>query len=58
MGIRQSGCARIGPISPWRHAEKHGGFGLEHTFCKDEHASRAAHMLMQLAHNLWQVFES
>ena len=34
------------------------GFGLEHTFCKDEHASRAAHMLMQLAHNLWQVFES
>ena len=38
--------------------EKHGGFGLEHTFCKDEQASRAAHMLMQLAHNLWQVFES
>ena len=34
------------------------GFGLEHTFCRDEHASRAAHMLMQLAHNLWQVFES
>ena len=34
------------------------GFGLEHTFCKDEHASRATHMLMQLAHNLWQVFES
>ena len=34
------------------------GFGLEHTFCKDEHASRAVHMLMQLAHNLWQVFES
>ena len=34
------------------------GLGLEHTFCKDEHASRAAHMLMQLAHNLWQVFES
>ena len=34
------------------------GFGLEHTFCKDERASRAAHMLMQPAHNLWQVFES
>ena len=34
------------------------GFGLEHTFCKDEHASRAMHMPMQLAHNLWQVFES
>jgi len=38
--------------------EGEDGFGLEHTFCKDEHASRAAHMLMQLAHNLWQVFES
>lgn len=34
------------------------GFGLEHTFCVDEHASHAAHLLMQLAHNLWQVFES
>ena len=34
------------------------GFGLEHTFCKDEHASRAMHLLMQLAHNLWQVFNS
>ena len=34
------------------------GFGLEHAFCKDGHASLAAHMLMQLAHNLWQVFES
>ena len=34
------------------------GFGLEHTFCEDEHASLATHMLMQFAHNLWQVFES
>jgi len=38
--------------------EGEDGFGLEHAFCKDEHASRAAHMLMQLAHNLWQVFDS
>ena len=38
--------------------EGEDGFGLEHTFCKDDHASRATHMLMQLAHNLWQVFES
>ena len=38
--------------------EGEDGFGLEHTFCKDGHASLAAHMLMQLAHNLWQVFES
>ena len=34
------------------------GYGLEHAFCKDGRASLAAHMLMQLAHNLWQVFES
>ena len=34
------------------------GFGLEHTFCNDENASRATHLLMQFAHNLWQVFNS
>lgn len=34
------------------------GFGLEHTFCNDENASRAMHLLMQFAHNLWQVFNS
>lgn len=34
------------------------GFGLEHTFCKNSHASLAMHMLMVFAHNLWQIFES
>ena len=34
------------------------GFGLEHTFCNDENASRAMHLLMQFAHNVWQVFNS
>ena len=38
--------------------EGEDGFGLEHTFCKDTHASYAVHMLMQFAHNLWQVFNS
>ena len=33
-------------------------FGLEHTFCRDENASRAMHLLMQFAHNVWQVFNS
>jgi len=34
------------------------GFGLEHTFCNNENASRAMHLLMQFAHNVWQVFNS
>ena len=38
--------------------EGEDGFGLEHTFCKDENASRAMHLLMQFAHNVWQVFNS
>lgn len=38
--------------------EGEDGFGLEHTFCKNENASRAMHLLMQFAHNVWQVFNS
>ena len=38
--------------------EKHGGFGLEHTFCNDDTAGRNYHVLMQIAYTLWQVFET
>jgi len=34
------------------------GFGLENTFCANETASRSMHLLMQFAHNIWQVFNS
>ena len=39
------------------HAEKHGGFGLEHTFCNDSTASRNLHVVMEIAYALWQVFD-
>lgn len=38
--------------------EKHGGFGLEHTFCNDDTAGRNYHVLMQVAYALWQVFDA
>ena len=38
--------------------EKHGGFGLEHTFCNDDTAGRNYHVLMQIAYTLWQVFDT
>lgn len=36
--------------------EKHDGFGLEHNFCNKARASRNFYLLMQLANNMWQVF--
>ena len=39
-------------------AKGEDGFGLEHTFCNDENASRAMRLLMQFAHNQWQGFNS
>jgi hypothetical protein len=36
--------------------EKHDGFGLEHNFCNKARASRNFYLLMQLANNLWQIF--
>lgn len=33
------------------------GFGLEHTFCNDDTASRNVHLLMNLGHALWQLFQ-
>ena len=38
--------------------EKHGGFGLEHTFCNDDTTGRNYHVLMQIAYALWQVFDT
>ncbi len=40
------------------HAEKHGGFGLEHTFCNDDRASHNVHVVMEIAYALWQVFDT
>ena len=38
--------------------EKHGGFGLEHTFCNNDTVGRNYHVLMQIAYVLWQVFDT
>lgn len=40
------------------NVEKHGGFGLEHNFCNKARASRNIYLLMQIAYNLWQLFNS
>ena len=40
------------------HAEKHGGFGLEHTFCNDRTASHNVYVIMEIAYALWQVFDT
>lgn len=37
---------------------KHDGFGLEHTFCLNDNASRNLHLLMTISATLWQVFSS
>ncbi|NLE66423.1 MAG: hypothetical protein GX608_03285 [Lentisphaerae bacterium] len=37
------------------NVEKHGGFGLEHTFCTSDRQAANMHLLMLLAHLLWQV---
>ncbi len=38
------------------HVEKNGGYGLEHNFCNHSRVSRNIYLLMQIAHNLWQLF--
>ncbi len=37
------------------NVQKNGGFGLEHTFCTSDKQSANMHLLMLLAHLLWQV---
>lgn len=37
------------------NVQKHGGFGLEHTFCTSDKQSANMHILMLLAHLIWQV---
>ena len=60
----RSHCGALGITPPDAYdtgcwlLEGEDGFGLEHTFCRDENASRAMHLLMQFAHNVWQVFNS
>lgn len=40
------------------HVEKNGGYGLGHNFCNKPRTSRNIYLLMQIAHNLWQLFNS
>ena len=40
------------------NVEKNGGYGLEHNFCNRTRVSRNIYLLMQIAHNLWQLFNS
>ena len=40
------------------YVEKNGGYGLEHNFCNKARTSRNIYLLMQIAHNLWQLFNS
>lgn len=37
------------------NVEKHGGFGLEHTFCTSDKQATNMHLLMLFGHLLWQV---
>lgn len=37
------------------NVQKHGGFGLEHTFCTSDKRAANMHLLMQLAHLVWQI---
>jgi hypothetical protein len=38
--------------------EKNNGYGLEHVFCNHWRCSRNFYLLMQLANNLWQMFNA
>lgn len=38
------------------HVEKNGGYGLGHNFCNHSRVSRNIYLIMQIAHNLWQLF--
>jgi hypothetical protein len=40
------------------HVEKNGGYELGHNFCNKARVSRNIYLLMQIAHNLWQLFNS
>ena len=55
--IGKWGCRRWDIESSF-HVEKNGGYGLEHNFCNKARASRNIYLLMQIAHNLWQLFNS
>jgi hypothetical protein len=50
----QGGRSRQG-IETVFNVQKNGGFGLEHAFCANAAASQNYHLLMQIAHTLWQL---
>lgn len=56
-------CA-IAAAGRWRsrieesyNVQKNGGFGLEHAFRETDRGAANYHLLMQLAHNLWQLLD-
>ena len=53
-GIAAAGRCRS-RIEESYNVQKNGGFGLEHAFRETDRGAANYHLLMQLAHNLWQL---
>lgn len=51
-GVAAAGRSRI---EESYNMQKNGGFGLEHAFRANDKGAANYHLLMQLAHNLWQL---
>ena len=58
-GVRARGIAAAGRsrsrIEESYNVQKNGGFGLEHAFRETDRGAANYHLLMQLAHSLWQL---
>lgn len=55
VGVVQFGRGRWNIENNFK-VEKHDGFGPGRNFCNKARASRNFYLLMQIANNLWQVF--
>lgn len=53
-GVAAAGRSRS-RIEESYNVQKNGGFGLEHAFRANDKGAANYHLLMQLAHNLWQL---
>jgi hypothetical protein len=53
-GVAAAGRSRS-RIEETYNVQKNGGFGLEHAFRATDRGAANYHLLMQLAHNLWQL---
>ena len=54
LAVAAAGRARS-RIEESYNVQKNGGFGLEHAFRETDKGAANYHLLMQLAHNLWQL---